>query len=215
LEYLTYPSRSEKCVIDSFEHAGSGLQIEHITEAVFRKFGRQHGSSPEIGPIGTYLDDGHGDRAYGEPHLFAMFGCGDICAVACCTLVAHQLGEGHVCKLDSIIVHQSIRRNGLGATLVNKAFQEILDDKRFDITAFFSYAVHPATVRLLRRFGFSEPPTTGAPIVSLQISATHRDQLALDLKVRSQNAEQRLKLRCVYCRKRDKNARPWCVNPKR
>ncbi len=202
-------------MIDSFEHAASGLQIEHITEVAFRKFAREHGSSPEIGPIGTYLDDGHRDRVYGEPHLFAMLGCGDICAVACCTLIVHRLGEGHVCKLDSIIVHQSTRRGGLGATLVNKAFQEMLDDKRFDITSFFSYAVHPATVRLLRRFGFSEPPAAGAPIVSLKISAAQRDQLATDLQLRFRDTENKLKLRCIYCRKRDKRARPWCVHPKR
>ncbi|MDA1325328.1 MAG: GNAT family N-acetyltransferase [Proteobacteria bacterium] len=201
-------------MIDSFDHASSGLQIEHVTEAAFRKFARQHGSSPEIGPIGTYLDADHGDRVYGEPHLFAMFGCGDICAVACCNLVVHRLGEGHVCKLDSIIVHQSIRRGGLGATLVNKAFQEMMDDKRFDITSFFSYAVHPATVRLLRPFGFSEPPPTGAPLLSLKISDANREQLATELKVRFQDAEQKLKLQCIYCRKHDKRARPWCVHRK-
>jgi N-acetylglutamate synthase-like GNAT family acetyltransferase len=199
-------------VIDSVDHAAGGLQIDRITEAAFRKFARQHGSSPEIGPIGTYVDGDHEDRVYGEPYLFAMFGCGDICAVACCTLIAHRLNEGSVCKLDSIIVHQSIRRGGLGATLVNKAFQEMMDDKRFDITAFFSYAVHPATVRLLRSMGFGEPPPTGAPLLSLKINDANRERLETELKVRFQDAEKKLKLQCIYCCKRDKRARPWCVH---
>ncbi|MHA1108124.1 MAG: GNAT family N-acetyltransferase [Alphaproteobacteria bacterium] len=197
---------------DPAEDAADGMQIGRITETAFREFARRHGSSPEIGPIGTYLDNDHGDQAYGAPHLFALSGCGEICAIVCCTVAAHRSGDGHACKLDSIIVHQSIRRGGLGAALVAKAFQEMMDDARFNISSFFSYAVHPATVRMLRRFGFSEPPPAGAPLSALAISDENRAHLVTELKVRLQDTEKKLKLQCTFCRKGDRRARRWCTH---
>ena len=202
----------EQRVSDTAARDTEGLRIERIGETEFREFTRRHGTSPEIGPIGTYLDDDHRDRAYGEPHLFALTGCGDTCAVVCCTLGADRTGETHACKLDSIIVHQSIRRGGLGATLVGKAFQELLADPRFNITTLFSYAVHPATVRMLCGFGFSKPAPTGAPLSSLDITADSRQLLDKELRIRFQNAERKLKLQCTYCLNNNRRARPWCAH---
>lgn len=109
-------------------------------------------------------------------------------------------------------MHQSIRRGGLGAALVGKAFQELLADPRFNITTLFSYAVHPATVRMLRRFGFSEPPPTGAPLSALDITDDSRQRLDKELRIGFQNAEKKLKLQCTYCLNNNKRARPWCAH---
>ena len=197
---------------DTAARSAEGLRIERIGETEFREFTRRHGTSPEIGPIGTYLDDDHRDQAYGEPHLFALTGCGDICAIVCCTVGADRTGKTHACKLDSIIVHQSIRRDGLGAALVAKVFQALLADPRFNITTMFSYAVHPATVRMLRRFGFSEPPPTGAPLSALEITNDSRKKLEKELRIRFQDAEKKLKLQCTYCLNNNRRARPWCAH---
>lgn len=189
----------------------TGLKIDRISEADFREFVRVHGSSPEIGPIATYLDGNHGERVYGEPHLFGLTGCGVLCAVACCTICADRSGAAHAGKLDSIVVHGRIRRSGLGAALVTKAFQNMLDDPALNITSLFSYAVHPATVAMLCRLGFSEPPTRGAPLSSLEITAANRQQIVTRLKVGFQNAERKFGLQCAYCRNNNRRARPWCA----
>lgn len=196
----------------SQEPAVDGSQIKSITESSFLDFARRHGSSEEIGRISTYLDNAIEDRVYGEPYLLAIFGCGDICAVSCCTLIVNRSGKGYSCKLDSIIVHPSIRRGGLGAMLVNKAFQELMDDERFDITCFLSYAVHPATVSMLRRLGFSKPPPSGAPLSSLNISDANRKEFMKKLKIKFERARTKFEFKCISCRKRDKRTRPWCVH---
>jgi len=191
--------------------AGTGLRIERIGEADFREFVRVHGSSPEIGPIATYLDGNHGERVYGEPHLFGLSGCGVLCAVACCTVCPDRSGKAHAGKLDSVVVHGRIRRGGLGAALVTKAFQHMLEDPAINIASLFSYAVHPATVAMLRRLGFSEPPARGAPLSSLEITETTRQQIATRFRLGFQNAERKLALQCAYCRNNNRRARPWCA----
>lgn len=191
---------------------GEGLGVAPIAEAEFREFVRRHGSSDEIGPIGTYLDDAQREHTYGAPHLWGLYGCGDLCAVVCCTISPYQSGAGHACKLDSIIVHQSLRREGLGAALVCRIFQHLMEDARFDVTSIFSYAVHPATVRMLGRLGFSAPPPRGAPLCSLRIGADNRKQLATALNLKFQDTAKKLKLRCTYCLGRDRRSRPWCAH---
>ena len=110
----------------------------------FRQFVRQRRTSTEIGPIGTYLDADHGDQAYGEPFLFRLLECGELCAAVCCTVSLDQNGGTHACKLASIVVHQQIRRGGLGAALITSAFLELIADKRLQIARWYSYAIHPA-----------------------------------------------------------------------
>ncbi len=102
---------------------GEGLRFETISEAIFRQFARQQGTSDEIGPIGTYLDGDHGDQAYGELFLFGLLGCGELCAVICCTVTLDPSTQTYACELDSVIVHERIRRGGLGTALVTMAFR--------------------------------------------------------------------------------------------
>ena len=45
-----------------------GLEFKGLSEGDFLHFARQHGTSVEIGRIGTYLDDTHDIK--GEPRLF-------------------------------------------------------------------------------------------------------------------------------------------------
>jgi len=190
---------------------GAGLRIDRISEPEFREFARLYGSSPEIGAIATYLDDDHGERVYGAPYLFGLKGCDVLCAIACCTICPARDGKSHACKLDSIIVHPATRRNGLGAALVARAFEDMLADPGFEITSLFSYAVHPATVAMLRRFGFSKPPQRGAPLSALEIRPDTRRKIATDFKVRFQDTERKLKLKCVYCLQNSRRAQPWCA----
>ncbi len=193
---------------------GEGLSFETIFVETFRQFARQHGTSTEIGPIGTYLDSDHGRQAYGDPFLFGLLGCGELCAAVSCTVSMDPNDRTHACKLDSIIVHPQIRRGGLGGVLVANAFLELIADKRLQIGRLYSYAVHPATERLLARLSFSNPPPTGAPLSALEISDDNRDQVATTMKVRVQDMTQRLGLQCAYCSNHDKRARPWCLYAK-
>ena len=188
-----------------------GLDFQRICKDDFRIFARFHGSSEEIGRIGTYLDADCTEQAYGKPYLFGLFGCRVMCAVVCCTIAKNSNRDVHACKLDSVIVHQNVRKGGLGSLLVTKAFLDLLGDPEFDIGTIYGYAVHPATVRMLRRLEFGEPPPTGAPLAALRIDADNRERLTTNFRVRFQDASQRLRLQCAYCLNKDRRARPWCL----
>ena len=188
-----------------------GLTFQRIREDDFRTFARFHGNSVEIGRIGTYLDADNAEQAYGKPYLFGLFGCQQICAVVCCTISKDSNRDVHACKLDSVIVHQDVRKGGLGSLLVTKAFMELLDGPEFNIGTIYSYAVHPATVRMLRRLNFSEPPPTGAPLASLRIDDDNRERLTTKFRTRFQEVSQQLRLQCTYCVNKDRRARPWCL----
>lgn len=187
---------------------GSGLTFARISEDAFRDFARHHGSSPEIGRIGTYFEDAedHGT----EPHLFGLLGCGEVCAVVCCTLGKHVTNKSDICKLDSVIVHEELRKRGLASALVANAFLDLLNDQDLNITKIYSHAVHPATVKLLSQLAFSEPPPVGAPISSVHLDDETRDGFMTNCLVSSQGTVNRLKLQCQFCLGNDRRAMPWC-----
>ncbi len=187
---------------------GEGLTFERITEDAFRDFARRHGTSPEIGRIGTFFEEAedHGT----EPHLLGLLGCGELCAVVCCTLGKHVTDHSDICKLDSVIVHDELRKRGLASALVASAFLDLMNDKGLNITKIYSHAVHPATVKLLSQLAFSAPPPLGAPISSVHLDFETRDRFMTNCLVNSQSTVNRLKLQCQFCLGNDRRAIPWC-----
>ncbi len=187
---------------------GDGLTFERISEDAFRDFSRHHGTSPEIGRIGTFFEEteDHGTK----PYLFGLLGCGDLCAVVCCTLGKHATDASDICKLDSVIVHDELRKRGLASALVANAFLDLMNDKDLNITKIYSHAVHPATVKLLSQLAFSEPPPLGAPISSVHFDDGNRDRFMTNCLVNSQSTVSRLKLQCQFCLGNDRRAMPWC-----
>ena len=75
-------------------------------------------------------------------------------------------------KLDSVIARGDLRRRGLAAGLVAQSMREIVTAAQGKIRGVYAHAVHPATVRLLKRLGFGDPPPVGARIFNA--SLTHR-----------------------------------------
>ena len=94
------------------------LTFQAISEDTFREFARSHGTSPETGRIGTYLDADGRSEAPGKPHLLGLMGCGILCAISCCTVMEHKTDQAHACKLDSVIVDGTLRKRGLASILV-------------------------------------------------------------------------------------------------
>lgn len=187
-----------------------GLQILPVSVDDFREFARRHGTSREIGRIGTFLDDDKAEGGETRHHLFGLLGCGKLCAVVCCTVVGNRVGEKHTCKLDSVIVDGGIRKRGLASILVSKAFLQLVTDNGLAISKIFSYAVHPATVRLLQQMSFSTPPPRGAPISAIFIDSSNHEQFVTACKLSVQSLTNKLKLQCAFCESRDKRAKPWC-----
>lgn len=187
------------------------LTFQTISEDTFRKFARRHGTSPEIGRIGTYLDADGSAEAHGEAHLFALMGCGKLCAVTCCTVMEHKTDQAHACKLDSVIVDGQLRKRGLASILVAQAFVDLVTDPHLKISMIYSYAVHPATVQMLRRLSFSQPPPVGAPLSSVHIDHTNRQRFIARCRACIQAVSNQLKLQCVFCLGKDRRARPWCL----
>jgi hypothetical protein len=70
-----------------------GLEFKSMTEGDFRDFARHHATSPEIGRIGTYLDDSH--EVKDEPRLLGLYGCGKLCAAVCCWVRLSNIGDFH------------------------------------------------------------------------------------------------------------------------
>ena len=106
------------------EDSGRGLSIRTIEAEAFRDFARQFGTSEEIGPIATAMDkdaplDPRVDRA-----TLGLYGCETLCAAAC--LVTTSTEDGAVvCKLDSVIVDQALRRRSLAKMLVTSTFSAL------------------------------------------------------------------------------------------
>lgn len=187
------------------------LTFQTISEDTFREFARRHGTSPEIGRIGTYLDADCTAEAPGEPHLFALMGCGKLCAITCCTVMEHKTDQAHACKLDSVIVDGTLRKRGLASILVAQAFVDLVTDPHLKISIIYSYAVHPATVQMLRRLSFSKPPPVGAPISSVHIDHANRERFIARCRSCIQAVSSQLKLQCAFCKVKDRRTVPWCL----
>ena len=189
---------------------GSGLRIREIPAETFLSFAKVHGTSEEIGPIGTIFDRMSDIAENVQVYPLGLYGCGTLCAISACTVTHTQGDEPGGLKLDSIIVDRALRRRGLAGFLVAKAFHQLLSDPGLNISTIFSHAVHPATVRLLQRMSFSEPPPLGAPISSRHLDNAGRAELLAFCEIQMQRALERLNLQCAFCAVGDRRARPWC-----
>ena len=189
-----------------------GLEFKSVPEGDFRDFARLHATSPEIGRIGTYLDDTHDVK--GEPHRFGLYGCGKLCAAVCCWVGPSNIGDVHVCKLDSVIVHNRLRKRGLGSILVYTAFLDVVTESGLEIAKIYIHAVHPATVRMLSQLRFSKPPPLGAPLCDVDLTGANRERFITLCQNGVKTCMTPLKLQCSFCKKRDRRARPWCLERK-
>jgi GNAT superfamily N-acetyltransferase len=185
-----------------------GLEFKSVSEGDFRDFARHHATSPEIGRIGTYLDDTL--EVKGEPRLFGLYGCTELCAAVCCWVGPSNIGDVHVCKLDSVIVHDRLRKRGLGSILVYQAFLDVVTEPGLEIAKIYTHAVHPATVRMLSRLQFSKPPPLGAPLCGVDLSGANRERFINLCRKGVVACMTPLKLQCSFCKKGDRRARPWC-----
>ena len=189
---------------------GQGLKFEKLIEADFADFVKQHATSPEIGRIGTYLDDKDDGQDHGEPRLFGVTGCGRICGAVSCIIKENVSGDGQTCKLDAIAIDGKLRKRGLAGAVVAKAFIDLMSEPGLGIGRIYSYAVHPATVQLLSRLSFCHPPPVGAPISSVRFDEEPRARFLGTCRASFQAAINQLKLQCALCLNGDRRARPWC-----
>ena len=192
--------------------AKNGLTIGPITEDQFRDFARKFATSEEIGPIRTALDSDANVDEEVRRVLVGLSGCGELCSAACLLLYSSKMdgGKSHVVKLDSVIVDPALRRRGLGGILVTQAFSDVLAAASYNIRRFYAHSVHPATVHLLRRMGFSDPPPVGAPISSAAIEPGTEDEFVRKWEEQTRGRLEQMRLQCEFCRKGDRRARPWC-----
>ncbi len=192
--------------------AQDGPSIAEISEQEFRAFARRHATSPEIGPIQTSLDGGTDQEIGFDRVLFGLWGCENLCAVACFHLYPSAIDQTrYVLKLDSVIVDNQLRRRGLAGLLVAQSFIDVVIDGARKVSRIYAHSVHPATVRLLRRLRFNDPQITGAPISDISVETDGREAFLKVCQEQIQNRMSQMKLQCEFCRKGDKRARPWCV----
>lgn len=194
-----------------FTETSPGLETESVSIDEFRQFAARFGRSDEIGPIGTYYDSGQSKRTATRVRLLGLRACHTLIAVACFTLNRSKDGQSHSCKLDSVIVTPTLRKLGLAGLLVAQGFRELVEDDAESVTSIYAHSVHPATVKLLRKHGFSDPQLAGAPISALRITDEGRNAFLTSLKVREQATSVRLRHKCVACVNRKKGAVPWCT----
>jgi len=150
--------------------------MAEISVEVFRDFARRHATSPEIGPIQTSLDAGIDKEIDFDRVLVGLWGCENLCAVACFHLYQSAMDKSrHVLKLDSVIVGTKLRRRGLAGLLVSQSFIDLVVDRVRRVSRVYAHSVHPATVRLLRRLRFNDPQITGAPISDISVEQDGRE----------------------------------------
>jgi len=188
----------------------TGLEYRSIDSEEFREFVRLHATSEEIGRIATYLDETASPEEGGpDVKLLGLVGCRVPCAVVCCLVSLSVDGKTAAVKLDSVVVDRQLRRQGLGAALVARSFMDLVSTYQPPINNLYAHSVHPATVNMLRSFGFSDPPLTGAPISAINLSEDG-DKFRQRCNDRFQMVSNRLKLNCSYCRSNNRKARRWC-----
>lgn len=192
-----------------------GVTIGPLTDDAFREFARKFATSPEIGPIRTALDSDSQERGEAGYVLVGLSGCGRLCSAACLLLYPSKIdgGETHVVKLDSVIVDPALRRRGLGGVLVAQAFRDLVAETGFGIRRIYAHSVHPATVSLLKRLGFIDPPPVGAPISNTAIEPGKEEEFLARCDDQIRGRLEQLRLQCEFCRKGDRRARPWCLEP--
>ena len=190
---------------------GSGLRIAEVEPGRFVEFARHHARSEEIGPIATVFDGPRDGTENAKIHTLGLFGCGALCAVSAALQTQAPDGRAGAIKLDSVIVDHRLRRRGLAGLIVAKAFHLLLSDPEKPASSIYAHAVHPATVRLLARMKFGQPPPSGAPIASRQLDRdAARQELLAQRGTHVQDASDRLRLDCCFCKTRDRRARRWC-----
>ncbi len=192
--------------------AQDGPRIAEISAEEFRDFARRHATSPEIGPIQTSLDAGIDKEIDFDRVLVGLWGCENLCAVACFHLYRSAMDKTrHVLKLDSVVVDTQLRRRGLAGLLVAQSFIDLVVDRVRGVSRVYAHSVHPATVRLLRRLRFNDPQITGAPISDISVEEDGREAFLKVCEEQIKSHMTQMKLQCEFCRKGDKRARPWCV----
>ncbi len=189
-----------------------GFEIGEVSRETFLDFVRRHATSEEIGRIGTCLDSDNTVEPAGDLLLLGLTGCSEVCAVLCCQITEARAEGKQACKLDSVVVHTKLRKRGLATILVTKAFADLMENGDYDVSHFYSYAVHPATAKLLCELGFSDPPLMGAPICALEIDDAQREETATAWKCAHSNAAQPLKLQCALCKGPWRQGALWCNN---
>ncbi len=188
-----------------------GLTIGEIDARDFKAFANRFANSPEIGPIGTCLDTDAHPMPEADLRIIGLKGCDTICAAATFQLFDSKLDSNtQVLKLDSVVVDPNLRRRGLGGVLVAKTFGDMVGDTGRRITRIYAHSVHPATVALLKRLGFSDPPSVGAPITDTGIDDSTKVQFLDACQKQLRGRLEQMRLQCEFCRKGDRRARPWC-----
>ena len=186
--------------------------IDTIVPQDFRDFAVRYATSPEIGPIGTYLDDHTTEEIRDKVELVGLLGCGVLCAAACFTFVESRLDTNYTCKLDSVIVRPDVRKQGLGGLLIAEGFRCFTaPDMARKVNHLFAHSVHPATVNLLNRLCFDKPAELrgGSPISSLKLTDENKPKFSITCLERVNRTGGRLRLQCQFCTSRDRRARPW------
>ncbi len=190
----------------------AGLSITEIDALEFKAFANRYANSPEIGPIGTCLDSDAQPMPEADLRIIGLKGCDTICAAATFQLFNSKLDpNAQVLKLDSIVVDPKLRRRGLGGMLVAKTFGDMVGDTGRRITRIYAHSVHPATVAMLKRLGFSDPPSVGAPITDTGIDDSTKAQFLEACQEQLRGRMEQMRLQCAFCRKGDRRARPWCM----
>ena len=191
---------------------GKGLSIGEVDPDDFRRFAGRFATSPEIGAIRTCLDkDAPNASESADVCVTGLNGCDRLCAAACFQLYRSKTDEASlVVKLDSVMVDDRLRRRGLGAILATQSFIDFVSKVELNVTRIYAHSVHPATVRLLRRLGFNDPPVIGAPISNLSIDPQEREDIVNRWTELNRGRLDRLRLQCELCRKKHRRAIRWC-----
>lgn len=189
-----------------------GSKIAEISPEDFRGFAKRYATSPEIGPIQTSLDGGADKEVVFDRVLVGLRGCDTLCATACIHLYQSVTEKDRqVLKLDSVIVDDRLRRRGLAGLLVAQSFVDLILDRGRRIASIYSYAVHPGTLRLLRRLGFNDPRATGAPLSNINLETDDCEAFLKECNKQITLQLNQMKRQCVWCRNGDRRARPWCL----
>ncbi|MFQ5473525.1 MAG: hypothetical protein ACE5FA_11675 [Dehalococcoidia bacterium] len=186
------------------------LEIVSMDGSSFLRMLRLHGRSEEAGPVSSQFEK----ELRGESPDFgvlALRACGHTVGALSYGCLDLPFEPGTVSgRIDVVVTERHCRGLGIGGILMASLFKKLIDEHGDRLRHFSTIAVHPAIVRFVSHFGFRRIEGGETPLYSITLNEATRQEFALQSERALALAMNRLRQRCLECRRR-RWIVPWCT----
>lgn len=177
---------------------------------------RNQGNSNVVGPVTTQYEDDL-KRGSAKVDVFGFYACDELVGAISYGVEKVINDEDAVAaRLDIVITLKKCRGHGVGALLVTKMFENLINKYGENLKNISTIAAHPAIAKCVNGLGFTSAPdnsSTNRFYISLQ-EKENFDLLKANVEREINKRMSSLKFKCINCESR-KGVAPWCEKPSR